>query len=45
MGAVGFCYEPETHLGKHPSDTFVLKLTDMQRDEIRRKALQGSQDA
>ncbi len=45
LGAVGFCYEPETHLGKHPRDTFVVKLTDGQMDEIRRQALQGSREA
>ena len=44
LGAVGFCYNPETHAGKHPKNTFVVKLTGEQMDEIRDKALKGSQD-
>ncbi len=38
LGAVGFCYNPEAHMGKHPRDTFIVKLTPEQMDEIRDKA-------
>ncbi len=41
LGAVGFCYNPETHAGKHPRDTFVVRLTRDQMDEIRTNALKG----
>ncbi len=43
LGAVGFCYSPQTHDGKHPKDTFVVKLTVEQMDEIRDKAQTASQ--
>ena len=43
LGAVGFCYNPETHAGKHPGNTFVIKLTREQIDEIRCRALKASQ--
>jgi hypothetical protein len=42
LGAVGFCYSPETHAGKHPADTFVVKLTRRQMREIALRALEGS---
>ncbi len=42
LGAVGFCYNPETHVGKHPADTFVVKLTSRQMREIGLRALEGS---
>lgn len=44
LGAVGFCYSPENHLGKHPGNTFVIKLTQEQKDEIRDKALKASRE-
>ena len=44
LGAVGFCYNPETHMGKHPKDTFIVKLTPEQMDELRDRALKASQD-
>lgn len=43
LGAVGFCYNPETHAGKHPENTFVVKLAREQIDEIRCKALEAGQ--
>lgn len=42
LGAVGFCYNPETHVGKHPADTFIVKLSSEQMDELRDKALKAS---
>jgi hypothetical protein len=44
LGAVGFCYNPETHMGKHPRDTFIVKLTSEQMDEIRDKAQEASEE-
>jgi hypothetical protein len=44
LGAVGFCYNPETHMGKHPRDTFIVKLTPEQMDEIRGKARKASEE-
>ncbi len=43
LGAVGFCYDPQTHAGKHPPDTFVVKLTREQMDEIKAKALKAAE--
>lgn len=43
LGSVGFCYSPETHMGKHPTDTFVVKLFPAQMDEIRDKALKATE--
>jgi hypothetical protein len=44
LGAVGFCYNPETHMGKHPGNTFVVKLKREQMDEIRDKAMKPSRE-
>jgi hypothetical protein len=44
LGAVGFCYKPETHMGKHPGNAFVIKLTREQMDEIRDEALKASRE-
>jgi len=44
LGAVGFCHNPEAHAGKHPRGTFVVRLTREQMDEIRAKALKGTED-
>jgi hypothetical protein len=41
LGAVGFCYNPETHEEKHPKDTFVIRLTSGQMKEIGEKALKA----
>ena len=44
LGAVGFCCNPETHMGKHQRDTFIVKLTTEQMDEVRDKAQKASEE-
>lgn len=43
LGVVGFCYNPESHTGKHPNDAFIVHLTLEQMAEIRDKAQKASE--
>ncbi len=43
LGAVGFCYNPKAHAGKHPGDTFIVMLTPAQKEEIEVRAVDAGE--